>query len=117
MARFCSHRTSAFTLVELLVVIAVIGIVAALFIGDSFSEELKKTPNEHSAQTMCANSTLALQEFRTDHHYYPAEMDPSTAPGSDDGYWMFALGNELGIHNNRHTGVWRCPSAYPLAES
>jgi prepilin-type processing-associated H-X9-DG protein/prepilin-type N-terminal cleavage/methylation domain-containing protein len=115
MARQRQNQGSAFTLVELLVVIAVIGIVAALLL--TVLVQTKK----NAQRTQCANNvrqlSLALQEFRMDHHYYPAELDPSAAPGSEDGYWMFALGNEMGIHNNRFTGVWKCPSAYPPADS
>ena len=104
---------SAFTLLELLVVIAIVGIVAALLlIGISQARA-------RVLRMQCLNNVrqlgLALQEFTTDHHFYPAYFDPSEK--SEFRYWKHALNSQMGLTiNNRDMeyspqGVWHCPAA------
>src|SRR5580658_948548 len=82
-------RNSAFTLVELLVVIAIIAIIAALLLTALAQSKAR------AQQIQCAGNlhqlSLALQEFRTDYHIYPPELDASAAQGSEGRAWRLAL--------------------------
>jgi prepilin-type N-terminal cleavage/methylation domain-containing protein/prepilin-type processing-associated H-X9-DG protein len=100
----------AFSLTELLVVIAVIAIFAALLL--MAVAQVKGRVQ----RVQCANNVrqlgMALQEFKTDHGFYPSFLDPSDH--SENRYWKNALGYEMGIHKNAGfspTGLWHCPSA------
>jgi prepilin-type N-terminal cleavage/methylation domain-containing protein/prepilin-type processing-associated H-X9-DG protein len=107
---------AGFTLVELLVVIAIIGILAALLLM-AISQAKARVK-----QIQCANNVrqlgLALQEFRTDHNFYPPLLDPSDR--SENRYWKNALGYEMDTHHNHDyypKGVWHCPAAYRPSNS
>ena len=106
----------AFTLVELLIVIAILGILVALLLA-AISQARGRTQ-----RIQCANNVsqlgLALQEFKTDHDFYPPFLDPSD--WSENRYWKNALGSEMNIHHNAEyypEGVWRCPAAYRPSNS
>ena len=61
---------------------------------------------------------LALQEFKTDHNFYPPYLDPSD--WSENRFWKNALGYEIDIHSNVEyypKGVWHCPAAYRPSNS
>lgn len=105
------NQAPAFTLIELLVVTLLISILAALLLLGLAAARAK------AQRIQCANNLheigLALQEFKTDHNFYPAALDP--AVHGDERNWKDSLGYEMNIHSNNHyqaQGVWHCSTAH-----
>jgi prepilin-type N-terminal cleavage/methylation domain-containing protein/prepilin-type processing-associated H-X9-DG protein len=109
-------RNEAFTLIELMVVIAIMGVLAALL-----STGIAKA--KASAQgTMCKNNLrqlgAGLEMFVSEFNRYPVnnqQTKPSIGANSER-FWMGQLARDAfgiaqptpGFHRE---GVWRCPSA------
>jgi prepilin-type processing-associated H-X9-DG protein/prepilin-type N-terminal cleavage/methylation domain-containing protein len=106
------NQNSAFTLVELLVVIAVIGMLAALLLpalsqAKKRAQRIQCVGNLHQLE-------VGLQNFLANNHGYPVYRGGTNS--DNPGSWVAQLEREgLGVSqpatNFFETGVWRCPSA------
>ena len=103
-------RRRGFTLVELLVVLAIIGILAGLLLT---SISMGKS---RARQIQCISNIRqlgqALQAFRTDFHAFPVFLDPSDR--SETRNWESALNHQMGLPlglTYYPQGVWDCPAA------
>lgn len=115
--------TPAFSLTELLVVVAVIGILAALLLTAVSKTKAK------GQRIACVNNVrqlgIVMSLFVADNHAYPLSVNPDFHKGSYPDFWStwhVALQQNGLIYsqnptNNRyasiwiHEGVWQCPSA------
>jgi prepilin-type N-terminal cleavage/methylation domain-containing protein/prepilin-type processing-associated H-X9-DG protein len=111
-----SNDQSGFTLLELLVVVAIIAILGALLLP-----VLSQAKNKGQSAA-CINNLhqlgMGLQAFLSDHHHYPVNQinkKPASGPESDQ-FWTGQVAHgafgiaELSTNFNQN-GVWRCPSA------
>lgn len=103
---------SAFTLMELLMVVAIIGILAALLLP-----ALSKSRSK-AHQIQCVGNLrqlgLGLQNFVADNHAYPSAFAGTNS--DNPGTWIIQLERGgFGISKLRtnlfEAGVWHCPSA------
>lgn len=80
-----SRRRSAFTLVELLLVLVILGILAAIVIPkfSGRSEQAK----EQAASTQISSLSTALNNFEVDNGYYPKALGDLIAKPRDAQNW------------------------------
>jgi len=109
------NQNSAFTLVELLVVIVIIGILAALLLtalslGVGTARRISCVNNERQLGH-------AMQMFVADNHFYP--LVAIVYPDHYTGWENILARAELDVpaHNAKppnypRPGIWHCPSAY-----
>jgi prepilin-type processing-associated H-X9-DG protein/prepilin-type N-terminal cleavage/methylation domain-containing protein len=112
MKKDTSRNSCAFTLVELLMVITIIGILVALLMpalsrSKQKAQQIKCVSNLHQLG-------IGLQSFVADNHAYPSIIGPTSS--ENPGWWASQLesggfGNSKPFTNFIYAGVWRCPSA------
>ena len=73
-----SYTARAFTIVELLIVIVIIGVLAAITIV-SYSG-ITKRAGESAIQSDLANASKKLKLYQVDHGAYPARLDDNNCP-------------------------------------
>ena len=107
-----TRSVRAFTFIELLIVIAVFGVLAALLLP-AISRSKGK-----AQQIQCVSNLhqlgLGLQNFATDKHAYPSAIAGTNSDSSGPWYLQLQRGgfdaSKPGT-NFISEGVWRCPSA------
>src|SRR5476651_2395595 len=112
--RKASVDLSAFTLVELLVVIAIIAILAALLLTAISQAKAK------AQKIQCVNNLrqlgIGLQAFLADNNGYPVLRTSTNRFSGMERFWIGqlqqdALGNPHLTTNFYYQGVWLCPAA------
>ena len=103
---------AGFSLVELMVVIAIIGILAALLFP-TLSRSLARARQIHCVSNL-RQIGIGLQNFVANNHAYPSFSGGTN--GDNSGFWFYQL-ERGGFDDSKpktnffSEGVWRCPSA------
>jgi prepilin-type N-terminal cleavage/methylation domain-containing protein/prepilin-type processing-associated H-X9-DG protein len=103
----------AFTLVELLVVVAIIGVLAALLLP-ALSRSMQRAHQIHCVHNL-SQIGIGIQNFAADNHAYPTYRG-GTNDDDNSGLWFHQI-ERGGFDNSKppknffDEGVWLCPSA------
>jgi len=97
-------RRRAFTLIELLAVIAVIGILAGILIPTVSSA--RKAAIKSKSRAQMTGYATAIAQFKSTYGYYPTGLtdNGTSVSGSDD--FLIALSGRDPNNNNPSTGSW-----------
>ncbi|HPA46471.1 MAG TPA: prepilin-type N-terminal cleavage/methylation domain-containing protein, partial [bacterium] len=72
-----NQKKAAFTLIELLIVVAIIGILAAIAVPNFMNARMRASVSR--AQSDLRNLSVALESYRLDNnHYPPASLEGGT---------------------------------------
>ena len=102
MKRMTGRRTAGFTLIEILVVVAVVGILASILIP--VAGRAAKGSKKRKAQVEVSSLKMAVEQFHKDHHYMPFKntggkkgmVGEDKWAKTDDSDWMELAAEELG---------------------
>lgn len=105
---------SAFTLTELLVVMAIIGILAALLLP-ALSQSMRRAHQIHCVSNL-HQIGIGIQNFLADNHVYPTFRGGTNDNDNYAGLWLRQI-ERGGFDDSKpkknffNDGVWLCPSA------
>lgn len=109
MKRMTGRRTAGFTLIEILVVVAVVGILASILIP--VAGRAAKGSKKRKAQVEVSSLKMAVEQFHQDHHYMPFKntggkkgmVGEDKWAQTDDSDWMEMLQGENALKKNYFT--------------
>ncbi len=113
MLRFRMKDTTGFTLIELLIVVAIIGILAAIAVPNFLNAQIRAKIAR--AESDMRGLITAIQSYQIDNNSYPLDATDSRGPGQSLGYCPLALTTPIAytsvvpadvfrLHENRDDG-------------
>src|SRR5690242_12217802 len=88
------NRASGFTLIELMVVIAIVGIIAAIALP-AFNDQIRKSRRSEARQVL-SDIQLKQEQYRSNHSTYGSLAQVGGATTSPSGYYTIALSTPSG---------------------
>ncbi len=81
-----SSLSSGFTLIELLIVVAIIGILAAIAVPNFLNAQVRAKIAKAEAEMR--NLSTALESYRLDNNYYPPWINENGSARNGQGAWL-----------------------------